>query len=193
MATDTALVTITVDATVEANDDTATTTAGTPVAVNVLANDLVNGAPATAAALDGVPVITTPPTNGTVVWNTETNQFDYTPNEEFCGTDTFEYEIEKTCEGGGGCAVSIFLTGSANTNEVPFEAPGFEWGVTAEFTLYSPEFVSNVFTWDAGNSRYELFEGGAGIPCGDGENPAPGWTLVAGDTETPVCVAPGCI
>lgn len=98
MATDTALVTINVGATVEANDDTANTLANTPVAVDVLANDLVNGAPATAGDLTGVPVVTVQPTNGTVVWNPATEQFDYTPDEGFCGTDTFEYEIEKECD-----------------------------------------------------------------------------------------------
>lgn len=97
MAIDTAIVTINVGATVEANDDTANTLANTPVAVDVLANDLVNGAPATAGDLTGVPVVTTPPANGTVVWNPVTEQFDYTPDEGFCGTDTFEYEIEKLC------------------------------------------------------------------------------------------------
>ena len=97
MATDTALVTINVDASVEANNDLASTPANTPVAIDVLANDLVNGAPAAAEDLTSVPTITVPPTNGTVVWNSETEQFDYTPNEGFCGTDTFEYEIEKVC------------------------------------------------------------------------------------------------
>ena len=97
MATDTALVTITVDATVQANADTATTPANTPVAIDVLANDIVNGAAATAGDLTGVPVITVQPTNGTVAWNSVTAQFDYTPDEGFCGTDTFEYSIEKTC------------------------------------------------------------------------------------------------
>ena len=97
MATDTALVTITVDATAQANADTATTTAGTPVAVDVLANDLVNGAPATAAVLDGAPTVTVPPTNGVAVWNAATDRFDYTPNPGFCGEDTFQYQIEKTC------------------------------------------------------------------------------------------------
>lgn len=95
MATDTAIVTITVDALVEANDDTATTTAGTPVAIDVLANDLVNGEAAGGSV--GEPSIITPPNNGTVEWNPGTNQFDYTPNPGFCGTDFFEYEIEKIC------------------------------------------------------------------------------------------------
>ena len=97
MATDTAIVTITVEGVVQANDDTATTTVGTPVAIDVLANDLVNGAAATAGDLTGAPSLTTPPNNGTVVWNPDTNQFDYTPNPGFCGADFFEYEIEKTC------------------------------------------------------------------------------------------------
>ena len=97
MATDTAFVTITVDATVEANDDTATTTAGTPVAIDVLANDLVNGAAATVGDLVSEPSIMTPPNNGTVEWIPETGQFVYTPNPGFCGDDFFEYEIEKSC------------------------------------------------------------------------------------------------
>ena len=95
MATDTAIVTINIDATVQANADTATTTAGTPVSIDVLANDLVNGAPAT--VLDEPPTITVPPANGVVVWNGETDRFDYTPNPGFCGEDTFQYQIENTC------------------------------------------------------------------------------------------------
>lgn len=97
MATDTAIVTVNVEATVQANNDTVATPANTPVSIDVLANDFVNGAPATAAMLSDVPTVTVAPTGGTVVWNDTTNQFDYTPNEGFCGTDTFEYEIVKDC------------------------------------------------------------------------------------------------
>lgn len=189
MATDTALVTITVDATVQANDDTATTSAGNTIDIDVLANDIVNGAPATPAALDGVPVVTVEPTNGTVTWNTETNRFDYTPNEGFCGTDTFEYEIERTCQ--ASCDTVIELTGSANINSTPFEAPGFEWGVTPGFGLFHPDLGEIAyFEWDGGEGIY--FFAAAPIPCGD-ENPQPGWTLEV-DEAAPfdVCVIAGC-
>ena len=90
MATDTASVTINDEATVQANNDTATTSANTPATVSILANDTIDGNPVT----PGAPTITTPPAHGTVSWNPATNSFDYTPAPGFCGTDTFEYEIE---------------------------------------------------------------------------------------------------
>lgn len=166
MATDTAIVTITVDASVQANDDTATTTAGTPVAIDVLANDLVNGAPATPAALDGVPVITTPPTNGTVVWNTETNQFDYTPNEGFCGTDTFEYEIEKTCEASVDCASFDIEFDNGGWGPRNFLSPGsmsnlpsgFVPGATAPQIAVTVGSTPVVFNWFGALGQYVNYD-----------------------------------
>ena len=95
MTTSTALVTITVTPTVNAVNDSYSTAAGTPVNCPVLTNDMVNGLPATPAALNQAPEVTVPPAHGTVEW--DGTQFVYTPEEGFCGADTFEYEIERTC------------------------------------------------------------------------------------------------
>lgn len=102
MATDTAVITITVDATVTAVDDSASTQAGQAVTVPVLANDTVNGAPATVAELDGPPTIVTilPEGAGTATVDPETGDVEFTPAEGFCGTVEVEYEIERTCSSG---------------------------------------------------------------------------------------------
>ena len=77
-----------------ANDDLATTPAATPVTVNILANDTKDGVPpVTLPDLQGLPTITLPPSNGTATVNPD-GTVTYTPNPGFCGTDTFEYEIE---------------------------------------------------------------------------------------------------
>ena len=87
---DTATVTITVnpvnDAPV-ANDDTASTDEDNVVTVDVLDNDTdVDGDELTV-------VSTTQPSNGNVAIN-EDGTITYTPNENFNGTDSFEYTIE---------------------------------------------------------------------------------------------------
>lgn len=191
MATDTALVTITVDATVQANDDTATTTAGTPVTVNVLANDIVNGVTGpTVGDLSGPPAIlsVTPEDAGTATVN-EDGEIEFTPAAGFCGQVQIEYEIVKEC--GTGCDITVELVGSANVNQSSFEAPGFEWGVTPAFGLSHPDLAEPVyFEWDAGSNVY--YDASASIPCGDG-NPSPGWTLeVDGADPLSVCVTAGC-
>ncbi|PXF59701.1 MAG: hypothetical protein C4B58_02450 [Deltaproteobacteria bacterium] len=71
-----------------ANDDSATTPEDTPVNINAAANDSdVDGNldPSTAAVLSG-------PSNGTVVNNGD-GTFTYTPDENFNGTDSFEYKV----------------------------------------------------------------------------------------------------
>lgn len=78
---------------ITANNDLATTPAATPVAIDVLANDTHDGAPVAIGDLAGPPVVVTPPSNGTATVNPD-GTVTYTPNPGFCGTDTFEYEIE---------------------------------------------------------------------------------------------------
>lgn len=100
MATDTALVTITVDATVEANADTATTSANTPVTVPILANDIVNGVTGpTVDDLNGPPTILsiTPEDAGTATVNVD-GEIEFTPAAGFCGQVQVEYSIERTCQ-----------------------------------------------------------------------------------------------
>ncbi|WP_157632649.1 tandem-95 repeat protein, partial [Cochleicola gelatinilyticus] len=89
---DTATVTVTVDPVndgPEATDDIATTNEDTPIDIDVTAND---------TDLDGTidpttVTIVTAPTNGTVTVDPVTGEVTYTPNPDFVGTDTFEYQV----------------------------------------------------------------------------------------------------
>lgn len=247
-----------------ANDDTALTTAATPVAVDVLANDTLEGSPVGINDLFAPPTVVSAPANGVVVWNADTERFDYTPNAGFCGTDTFEYgittpgsgpfipplvtalatievtgcpdgppslqppgsgrntpivrvserngltvffpgEADRTCiqgtcpvAAGGepapapGC-VEVILQGSANNNQEPFDAPGFEWGVTPSFILIPPGEAQEgiIFEWIGDEGRY-FSETGA--ECGDGEQEE-GWTFTLGEPGSPsgcAIVLAGC-
>lgn len=87
----TATVTL-VEAALVAVNDTAVTDFETPIRIDVLANDTLGGNPVTPGALAGPPTVTSPPAHGTVTWNGST--FDYTPDADFCGHDTFTYEIQ---------------------------------------------------------------------------------------------------
>jgi hypothetical protein len=80
--------------TAQANDDSASTARNTPATINVLANDTVNGQPATLGNLSGLPIITTPPAQGTAIANPD-GSITYTPNNNFVGTDEFYYSIEE--------------------------------------------------------------------------------------------------
>jgi hypothetical protein len=96
-ATDTATVTITVN---EVNDDpvavndSASTTQDVPVSGNVLANDTdpdnTDGYPGNEDDLDAV--LVSGPSSGTLVLDSETGAFTYTPNTGFFGTDSFTYQ-----------------------------------------------------------------------------------------------------
>ncbi|WP_157632549.1 tandem-95 repeat protein, partial [Cochleicola gelatinilyticus] len=89
---DTATVTVTVDPVNDApiaEDDSEITSEDTPVTIDVANND---------SDLDGIidptsVVVVTPPTNGTVTVDPVTGEVTYTPNPDFAGTDTFEYQI----------------------------------------------------------------------------------------------------
>ncbi len=111
---DTATVTITVDPVNDApvaNDDTATTPEDTPVTVDAAANDTdVDGNldPTTTAVVTG-------PTNGTVTNNGD-GTFEYTPNQDFTGTDTFTYEI---CDTDGLCDTAIVSITVDPVNDAP--------------------------------------------------------------------------
>lgn len=103
-----------------ANDDTANTSAATPVVVPVLANDTLDGNPVAIGDLAGPPTVVTPPSNGTAVVNPD-GTVTYTPEPGFCGTDTFEYEIE---------ALDLF-TFTANDGGVQVIMPNgtvIDWG-----------------------------------------------------------------
>jgi gliding motility-associated-like protein len=86
--------TILVDS-VFANNDVSATNAGTPVTIPVLNNDGFTPNPGTTQTGTAIVVdeIVANPKNGTVVVNPD-GTITYTPNEQFCGIDTFQYSIK---------------------------------------------------------------------------------------------------
>lgn len=91
-----------------------------------------------------------------------------------------------------GCA-EVNLQGSANVIVDPFDAPGFEWGVTPSFMLIPPGEAQEgiIFEWIAEEGIY-FAETGA--ECGDGE-PEEGWTFTLGEPDSPsgcAIVLAGC-
>ena len=111
--TDTATVTVTVnpinDAPI-ATDDVVTTNEDTAIAINVLANDNdVDGDALTVNA------ITNQPANGAVVINAD-NTITYTPNANFNGQDTFEYQVT---DGNGGFDTATVTVNITAANDAP--------------------------------------------------------------------------
>ncbi|MDZ7879306.1 MAG: Ig-like domain-containing protein [Saprospiraceae bacterium] len=99
----TATVTVTVPAAPVANPDNRTTPQNTPVTIAVLGNDNLNGGTLQAVAL------VSNPANGTVSLN-GSNQYVYTPNAGFSGTDQFTYRV-------------IASNGTSNTTTVTITVP----------------------------------------------------------------------
>lgn len=69
---------------IEIANDIDTTVLNTPITIAVLANDIGTNL----SFLN----ISSPPSNGTAVFNSDSNNIIYTPNADFIGTDTFEYK-----------------------------------------------------------------------------------------------------
>ncbi len=111
-----ATVTITItpvnDAPIAVNDG-ATTLEDTPVVINVPGNDTdIDGT----IDLTSV-VITTAPSNGTVLVNTITGQVTYTPNPNYNGSDSFQYTV-KDNTGAVSAAATVTIT-VAPVNDSP--------------------------------------------------------------------------
>lgn len=78
---------------VKANNDFAVTPADTTVNVPVLANDTLDGMPVALEDLVGPPTIVRPPWIGTATVEAD-GTVTYIPPPGFCGTVSFDYEIE---------------------------------------------------------------------------------------------------
>jgi len=111
-STDTATVEINVapvnDAPVAINDS-ATTNEDTPVDIDILAND------SDIDSSDLVSVISQAPSNGNVTVNPD-GSVTYTPNANFSGTDTFEYEV---CDEFGTCDTAVVTVVVSPANDAP--------------------------------------------------------------------------
>lgn len=195
MATDTAVITITVEPTVTAVDDSAATQAGQAVTVPVLANDTVNGAPATVATLDGPPTVVAirPEGAGTATVDPETGDVEFTPAEGFCGSVEIDYEIERTCESEE--CVSLTLNADQLTREgYPGGLPDFEFGETGMFSLWIPGEVPGegdprIFQYEADIDAYVLFTDWS-LPCIELEE---GWHISYELGTTPPTQAVECV
>jgi large repetitive protein len=110
--TDDTTVTITVaciNGAPEANDDPVTTNEDTPVVINVLANDTdPDGDPLTVTIGSG-------PNNGTLTPGPG-NSFTYTPNPNYCGTDSFTYTVT---DPGGLSDTATVIINVACINDAP--------------------------------------------------------------------------
>lgn len=86
-------------AVIAANNDVVSTDVNTPVTIDILANDQIP------TLLTSV-ALTTDPVNGQALLNAD-NTVTYTPNMDFCGTDTFDYEI---CDDEGCSVATVTVT-----------------------------------------------------------------------------------
>jgi hypothetical protein len=97
----------------EASDDDPCADPGTPVDVDVLANDDTHGAPLTDLA------ITADPSKGsaTVIGAGDDRTVTYTPDDDFSGTDSFDYRI--TTANGTATATVVFTACPQPTEPLP--------------------------------------------------------------------------
>ena len=80
------------DSTLLAVTDAAATLTDTPVEIPLLANDIIQGIVGNTAGLQELILLSNPP-NGTVTYDDFLGIVTYTPNDGYCGTDTFSYQI----------------------------------------------------------------------------------------------------
>ena len=194
MATDRATIHIAVEPTVAAVDDTASTQAGQAVTVPVLANDVVNGLPATVAALDGPPTVVAihPEGAGTAIVDPETGDVEFTPAEGFCGSVEIDYEIERTCA--TECPTLTLTNGRLTRDGYPGGLPEFEFGVTGMISLWPPGAdiggdQAAMFIYQSGSDEYTLFND-MEMPCVEDQE---GWQVSYEINTTPPALAVECI
>jgi hypothetical protein len=97
-------------------DDSAITPPNTPVTIDVVANDTPGS-----GTLNLATITTTSPLNGTVVNNGD-GTFTYTPNTNFSGPDSFDYEVCDTATPTPSCdtaTVSIIVAIEVPFNVIP--------------------------------------------------------------------------
>jgi large repetitive protein len=110
--TDTATVTLKVNAAPAANDDPVLVQEGAPITGNVLDNDRdAEGNPLTIVG-------NTTPQNGTLLLNPD-GSFTYTPNPGFTGTDGFTYEVSDGDGGRSSATVTFTVNAAPEANDDP--------------------------------------------------------------------------
>ncbi len=124
---------------VTANPDTATTAQNTPVTTNVIGNDSVT--PGGAPLNPGSVTVTTPAGHGTVICNNPTTgSCVYTPNPNFSGTDTYQYQVCDMSNPVPVCSASTPVTITVQPNAVTANP---DTAMTAQNTPVTTNVVGN--------------------------------------------------
>jgi hypothetical protein len=146
--TDTATAGVTVHALPIAEDDTVATGEGQPMEIDVLANDAHYDPEGT---LDATSVtVVSAPSDGTTEVDGVTGVITYTPDAEFSGTDSFEYQVADTAGRTDSAQVTITVEpapviASLSPESVIMRAQGFE------ITVSGDHFASDsIIVWNAG-------------------------------------------
>ncbi|MFA5556189.1 MAG: T9SS sorting signal type C domain-containing protein [Flavobacteriaceae bacterium] len=95
-----------------ANNDNVVAEPNQTTALDVLANDTEGNAPINSIILDSNPAF------GNVVWNNGTQKFDYTPNANYLGTDSFTYTISNGTDDSDTATVNISVSGTTPTGNL---------------------------------------------------------------------------
>jgi len=147
---DPATVTLTINAAGQPNAgaDTATTAFGTPVVIDVVANDVATAAGATISP--GSITIVTDSSNAVILDNTPgSGEFQYTPNADFFGIDTFTYTVKDDVP-----TTSNIATVTVTVDSPPRTAPPTDKtvGATPEVTVAQGASANaRTITKDGGN------------------------------------------
>ncbi len=178
-----------------ANDDTATTQQNTSVTVSELTNDTVNG------TLQSV-TIKSQPANGTVTLNAA-NQFVYTPNAGFSGTDKFTYCITNQDGSSNTATVTVTITVPCTISFVTSSKPADNTVQAAcGKTSATATWTAPIATSNCGNPiEISNFKSGDVFPIGtttvtytatlNGQTVNCSFKItVTGDTQAPVITCP---
>ncbi len=151
---DRAIVNITIESVNDAPiavDDLYSTSEDTPISDDVSVNDNDVDHP---VVVTTTPV--TPPANGTLVLNVD-GTFSYTPNTDYNGTDSFEYEI---CDGGTPdlCDIASVQISISAENDAPIIAQNLSDAIPEDTSL-SDSVMSNATDVDGDNLSASLING----------------------------------
>ena len=158
-----------------ANDDSITTSEETLVTIDVAGNDTDIDGNLDLSSANTVCGTCTVPENGTLV-NNQDGTFDYTPDANFAGTDSFVYEI---CDGGAPrlcetaivtITVTIFLESHFDNN-----AEGFVFEDDTFRNTSNPDFANGSYLSGGGFSGGGLQVVVGGIDDDDIEDMSGGW------------------
>ncbi|WP_299770049.1 gliding motility-associated C-terminal domain-containing protein, partial [uncultured Dokdonia sp.] len=172
-ATETATVIVEVACVDDVMDDTVSTDEDTPVDIDVLDNDTFD------PNSDVEVIDVTDPSNGTVTINAD-GTVTYTPDPDFCGTDTFDYTVEVTNPDGSTATetATVIVDVICVTEAIEITKTSVYDPVTGIITYtYTVENTGDVTVFDI-----EVIED-AGIFTGTGTLPVPVYDMGGTDED----------